>query len=97
MPAFGDVLSDSEIRSILAFIKSRWPEPIRALQPEAPSPGDAVPPKEAPDTPGARAAAPEPPPRAPSGGRGPQYAYAAGSLCSSLCGLRCGGPRGAPT
>lgn len=27
MPGFGDQLSDAEIRSILAYIKSRWPKP----------------------------------------------------------------------
>lgn len=30
MPAFGDVLADGEIDSILAFIASTWPEEIRA-------------------------------------------------------------------
>lgn len=34
MPAFGDVLSDDEIRAILAFIKSTWPERQRAFQAE---------------------------------------------------------------
>ncbi|WP_029009854.1 c-type cytochrome [Azospirillum halopraeferens] len=29
MPAFADVLSDTEIRAVLAFIKSTWPEEIR--------------------------------------------------------------------
>lgn len=32
MPAFGDVLTDREIWSILAYIQSTWPEPIRAVQ-----------------------------------------------------------------
>lgn len=32
MPAFGDVLTDEEIRAVLAYIKSRWPEEIRARQ-----------------------------------------------------------------
>ncbi len=32
MPAFGHVLSDSDIRDILAYIKSTWPERIRAMQ-----------------------------------------------------------------
>jgi mono/diheme cytochrome c family protein len=32
MPAFAGVLSDAEIHAVLAFIKSRWPEPIRAKQ-----------------------------------------------------------------
>jgi len=29
MPAFADVLTDAEIRAVLAFIKSRWPAHIR--------------------------------------------------------------------
>ncbi len=52
MPAFGRVLSEPEIRSILALIKSRWPERIRKLQPrDLPHPkpplpaGDPAPPK----------------------------------------------------
>jgi mono/diheme cytochrome c family protein len=32
MPAFGDELTDDEIWAVLAFIKSRWPEEIRARQ-----------------------------------------------------------------
>jgi len=32
MPGFGDVLSDSEIRAALAYIKSTWPERERAYQ-----------------------------------------------------------------
>ncbi len=32
MPAFGDVLSDAEIRAILAFIRSTWPERIQEIQ-----------------------------------------------------------------
>ncbi|MBB1498618.1 cytochrome c [Paracoccus sp. MC1862] len=32
MPAFGDVLSKDDIAAILAFIKSRWPERMRAIQ-----------------------------------------------------------------
>lgn len=32
MPGFGDVLSDQEIRQTLAYIKSNWPEKLRALQ-----------------------------------------------------------------
>jgi mono/diheme cytochrome c family protein len=35
MPAFGDVLSDAETATILAFIKSTWPERERAYQAEA--------------------------------------------------------------
>lgn len=29
MPAFGGTLSDEEIRAVLAFIASRWPENVR--------------------------------------------------------------------
>ena len=32
MPAFGEVLNDAEIRAILDFIKSHWPERERAYQ-----------------------------------------------------------------
>ncbi len=32
MPGFGDVLTDEEIRSVLAFIKSTWPERERRYQ-----------------------------------------------------------------
>lgn len=32
MPAFGDKLTDREIRAVLAYIKSRWPEPVRQRQ-----------------------------------------------------------------
>lgn len=32
MPAFGDVLEDGEIRDILAFIQSTWPERIRQMR-----------------------------------------------------------------
>ncbi|MBM1171991.1 c-type cytochrome [Microvirga arabica] len=34
MPAFGDALSDQEIKAILAFIKSTWPERERTYQQE---------------------------------------------------------------
>ncbi len=34
MGPFGEVLSDDEIRAVLAYIKSRWPENIRARQAE---------------------------------------------------------------
>jgi mono/diheme cytochrome c family protein len=34
MPAFARTLSDREIWAVLAFIKSRWPEEIRARQAE---------------------------------------------------------------
>ena len=30
MPAYADVLTDEEIRAVLAFIKSQWPPRIRA-------------------------------------------------------------------
>lgn len=30
MPAYGDVLTDEQIWAVLAYIKSRWPEDIRA-------------------------------------------------------------------
>lgn len=32
MPGFGDVLSDAEIRDILGYIRSTWPERIREVQ-----------------------------------------------------------------
>ena len=32
MPGFGDVLSDAEIRAVLAYIKSTWPERERTYQ-----------------------------------------------------------------
>ena len=32
MPGFAEVLTDDEIRNILAFIKSTWPEPLRSHQ-----------------------------------------------------------------
>nr|WP_281262123.1 cytochrome c [Pseudoroseomonas aestuarii] len=32
MPGFGGVLSDTEIRAVLAFIKSTWPDRERGLQ-----------------------------------------------------------------
>lgn len=34
MPAFGEVLSDAEIRSILGFIEASWPERIRKMRSE---------------------------------------------------------------
>ena len=34
MPAFGDVLSDDEIKAILAFIRSTWPARIQEIQAE---------------------------------------------------------------
>ena len=32
MPAYADVLSDAEIWAVLAYIKSRWPQPIQERQ-----------------------------------------------------------------
>lgn len=32
MPAFGDLLSDAEIKAILAFIRSTWPDRMRDYQ-----------------------------------------------------------------
>jgi mono/diheme cytochrome c family protein len=32
MPGFGDVMTDDEIRAVLTFIKSIWPERIRKAQ-----------------------------------------------------------------
>ncbi len=34
MPGFAQVMTDDEIRAVLAFIKSRWPADIRARQAE---------------------------------------------------------------
>lgn len=34
MPAFGEMLSDEEIRAVLAYIKSSWPERVLAYQQE---------------------------------------------------------------
>ncbi len=34
MPAFGEILSDAEIMTILGFIKSTWPEEMQAFQAE---------------------------------------------------------------
>ena len=35
MPPFGEILSDAEIRAVLAYIKSSWPEEIQEIQWEA--------------------------------------------------------------
>jgi mono/diheme cytochrome c family protein len=40
MPPFGDQLDDREIWAVLAFIKSRWPPEIRAVQEERNQSGD---------------------------------------------------------
>lgn len=32
MPGFADVLGDAEIRAVLAYIKSTWPERERSYQ-----------------------------------------------------------------
>nr|WP_134724709.1 cytochrome c [Paracoccus luteus] len=34
MPSFGGILTDGDIAAILAFIKSTWPDRIRAIQTE---------------------------------------------------------------
>ena len=34
MPSFAGDLSDADIEAVLAFIKSTWPEPVRAAQEE---------------------------------------------------------------
>ena len=34
MPAFGELLTDSDIAAVLGFIKSTWPDRIRAIQAE---------------------------------------------------------------
>lgn len=34
MPAYRDILSDDEIRAVIAFIKSTWPESVRKAQEE---------------------------------------------------------------
>jgi len=34
MPAYDGVLTDDQIRAVLAYIKSRWPEHIRHRQKE---------------------------------------------------------------
>ena len=40
MPGFGDVLDEAEILAVLAFIRSTWPEEIRALQATRNAPHD---------------------------------------------------------
>lgn len=32
MPAFGEILTKDDIAAILTFIKSNWPDDIRAIQ-----------------------------------------------------------------
>jgi len=32
MPAFETVLNDDQVRAVIAYIKGRWPEDVRALQ-----------------------------------------------------------------
>ena len=32
MPGLGDVMNDDEIRDVLAYIRSTWPERIRKIQ-----------------------------------------------------------------
>ncbi|CTQ34518.1 c-type cytochrome [Jannaschia rubra] len=41
MPAFGDSLTDAEIRATLAYIKSTWPERERAFQAEVTAKAEA--------------------------------------------------------
>jgi mono/diheme cytochrome c family protein len=41
MPAFGDSLTDAEIRAALAYIKSTWPERERAFQAEVTAKAEA--------------------------------------------------------
>lgn len=36
MPAYAGVLSDEEIRAVLAYIRSTWPESVQARQPKGP-------------------------------------------------------------
>lgn len=33
MPAYGDILSESEVQAVIAYIKSGWPEAVRRRQP----------------------------------------------------------------
>jgi mono/diheme cytochrome c family protein len=40
MPGFGDLLGDAEIRDVLAYIRSTWPEDIRAMQATRNAPHD---------------------------------------------------------
>ncbi|WP_018700177.1 c-type cytochrome [Amorphus coralli] len=42
MPGFGDTYSDAEIRDILAYIKSTWPEEQRTVQAEITAQDQAV-------------------------------------------------------
>ena len=35
MPAYGAILSDQDIRDVLAYIKSTWPQSVRAVQEKA--------------------------------------------------------------
>ena len=46
MPGFGHVLTDDEIRDVLAFIKSTWPEEIRRHQEQLTRQEAASPPPE---------------------------------------------------
>ncbi len=40
MPGFGGILAEDEIRDVLAFIRSTWPEDIRAMQATRNAPHD---------------------------------------------------------
>jgi len=42
MPGFGDAYSDAEIRDVLAYIRSRWPEEQRTVQAEITARENAV-------------------------------------------------------
>ena len=46
MPGFGHVLTDDEIRDVLAFIKSTWPDEIRLHQEQLTRQEAASPPPE---------------------------------------------------
>ncbi len=48
MPAFRSLMTDDEIRAVLAFVKARWPVPIRAAQ-AALNPGGTGRPRSVPD------------------------------------------------
>jgi mono/diheme cytochrome c family protein len=34
MPAFGHILSDDEIRAVLAYIESQWPAEVKQMRAE---------------------------------------------------------------
>jgi mono/diheme cytochrome c family protein len=45
MPGFGGVLTDDQIKAVLAFIKSTWPERQRNAQAQMSTPGNGPPPE----------------------------------------------------